>query len=223
MAASKPAFSFAETLANLSKTKESASSKCEEDRAPETPEERRKRLRKEDRRKLRVSFKPDDSLVQIRTFEHDPEEEMGHDDSMVRDANDIKGEGQMLKMHRERDIMDEDDDPEAVEEGLRPWTAPSCKCLPDIRVQELTRFLVVDLTVIPPEELDRNYASRAGKQKPESEEKAVQEQRELNTLMVIYTSSSDIPPSPREPLEQDSDDFSPEQSFGSPEGETKVN
>ncbi|KAL8994924.1 MAG: hypothetical protein Q9188_006932, partial [Gyalolechia gomerana] len=205
-AASKPAFSFAETFANLSKSKESAPSKSEEDRAPETSEERGKRLRKEARRKLRVSFRPDDSLVQIRIFEHDPSEEMGHDDSMVRDANDIKGEGQMLKMHRERDIMDEDDDAEAVEENIKPWTAPS----------------LVDLSVIPPEELNRNYTPRGGKQSPESEEKAVQEQRELKTLMVIYTSSSDIPPSPREPIEQDSDDFSPEQSFGSPEAETKA-
>ena len=87
---------------------------------------------------------------------------------------------------------------------------------------KFTLLLVVDLSDVPPEELDRNFAPRAGKQKPESEEKAVQEQRELNTLMVIYTSSLDIPSSPREPLEQDSDDFSPEQSFGPPEGETKV-
>ncbi|KAL9026188.1 MAG: hypothetical protein Q9196_005110 [Gyalolechia fulgens] len=202
-AAPKPAFSFAETFANLSKTKESAPSRSEEDRAPETSEERSKRLRKEARRKLRVSFRPDDSLVQIRIFEHDPSEEMGHDDSMVRDANDIKGEGQMLKMHRERDMMDEDDDTEAVEENLKPWTAPTC----------------ID---IPPDELNRNYTPRGGKQSPQSEEKAIQEQRELNTLMVIYTSSSDIPPSPREPTEQDTDDFSPEQSFGSPETETKA-
>ncbi|KAI4140005.1 MAG: hypothetical protein L6R39_006005 [Caloplaca ligustica] len=206
ISASKPSFSFAETMANLSKTKESAPSKSEENRPPETPEERRKRLRKEDRRKLRVSFKPDDSLVQVRVFEHDPDEELGHDDSMVRDANDIKGEGQMLKMHRERDVIDEDDDLETVEEELRPWASPS----------------LVDLGDVPTAELERNYASRGGKLTPESEEKAMQEQRELNTLMVIYTSSSDIPPSPREPLEQDADDFSPEQSFGPPSDETKA-
>lgn len=82
--------------------------------------------------------------------------------------------------------------------------------------------LVVDLGDVPTAELERNYASRGGKLTPESEEKAMQEQRELNTLMVIYTSSSDIPPSPREPLEQDADDFSPEQSFGPPSDETKV-
>lgn len=126
-AASKPSFSFAETMANLSKTKESVPLKSEESRAPETAEERRKRLRKEDRRKLRVSFRPDESLVQIRIFEHDPDEELGHDDSMVRDANDIKGEGQMLKMHREREVMDEDDEVDTVDEVLQPWKAPTCK------------------------------------------------------------------------------------------------
>lgn len=80
----------------------------------------------------------------------------------------------------------------------------------------------MDLSVVPSEELDRNYASRGGKLNPESEEKAVQEQRELNVLMVVYASPSDIPPSPREPIEQDTDDFSPEQSFGPPSDETKV-
>lgn len=127
-------FSFADTLKNLNKTKESAPVESEEDRAPETPEERRKRLRKEVRRKLRVSFKPDDSLVQVRVFEHHPDEEIGHDDSMVRDANDIKGEGQMLKMHRERDVPDEDEDSgdmpvPAADELLRPWTLPRRKSL----------------------------------------------------------------------------------------------
>lgn len=84
-------------------------------------------------------------------------------------------------------------------------------------------FSVVDFSVVPPDELNRNFASRGGKHTSESEEKAIQEQREMNTLMVVYTSSSDIPPSPREPLEQDTDDFSPEQSFGPPTDETKVN
>ncbi|KAI4199212.1 MAG: hypothetical protein LQ350_004768 [Teloschistes chrysophthalmus] len=196
--APKPAFSFAETFANLNKTKDSEPSKSEEDRAPETAEERKKRLRKEDRRKLRVSFRPDDTLVSVRIFEHDPDEEMGHDDSMVRDANDIKGEGQMLKMHRERDMMDEDDDVEAIEEVLRPWTMPS----------------LIDWSFFPAAQIESNYARRGGKNPPGSAQKAIQEQRELDSLMVIYTSMSDIPSSPREPPEQDSEDFSPEASFG---------
>lgn len=84
-------------------------------------------------------------------------------------------------------------------------------------------FPVVDLSVVESAELDRNYVSRGGELAPESGEKAIQQKRELNTLMVVYTSKSDIPPSPREPLEQDADDFSPEQSFGPPADETKVN
>lgn len=148
---------------------------------------------------------------------------MGHDDSMVRDANDIKGEGQMLKMHRERDMMDEDEDGEAIEEILRAWTAPTCKFGYRNHTYTSSLFvLVVDLSVVPSGELNRNYASRAGRLQPDGDEKAKQEQRELNTLMVIYTSQSDIPPSPREPLEQDSEDFEPERFFGPPSDETKV-
>ncbi|KAL8862723.1 MAG: hypothetical protein Q9178_001221 [Gyalolechia marmorata] len=204
-------FSFADTLANLNKTKESGPVEFEEDRAPETLEERKKRLRKEDRRKLRVSFKPDDSLVQVRVFEHHPDEEIGHDDSMVRDANDIKGEGQMLKMHHEKDVMDEDEDAGAIvvpaaEEVLRAWTPPR----------------LVDFSDIPLAEYERNFSARAGKNPAESEEKGLQEERETKTLMVIYTTTSDIPPSPREPIEQDPDDFNPEQSFGAPADETKA-
>ncbi|CAO1603051.1 hypothetical protein XANCAGTX0491_006644 [Xanthoria calcicola] len=204
-------FSFADTLKNLNKTKESEPVESEEDRAPETPEERRKRLRKEDRRKLRVSFKPDDSLVQIRVFEHHPDEEIGHDDSMVRDANDIKGEGQMLKMHRERDVPDEDEESgdipvPAAEEVLRPWRLPR----------------LVDSNDIPPAEQERNYSARGGKISAESEDKALQEDRETKTLIVTYTALSDIPPSPREPIDQDPDDFNPEQSFGAPAEETKT-
>lgn len=125
-AVAKPAFSFAETMANLTKPKEAAPApKAEEDRASETAEERAKRLRKEERRKLRVSFKPDDSLVQIRTFVHEPEEETGHEDSMVRDVDDIGGEGRMLKMHKDLDDMDEEEETTAGEETLAPWRTPS--------------------------------------------------------------------------------------------------
>ena len=126
--ASKPAFSFAETMANLNKSKVDAPSKSEETRPPETTEERKKRLRKEQRRKMRVSFKADDELVEIRTFEHDPEEELGHDDSMVRDVGDNRSEGQMLKMHKDLDLMDEEEeDYEPTEELPAVWHEPSCK------------------------------------------------------------------------------------------------
>ena len=126
-AAPKPSFSFAETMANLTKPKEVVSTTKLENRPPETAEEKAKRLRKEERRKLRVTFKPDDSLVDIRVFVHDPEEEVGHDDSMVRDVGDIGGEGRMLKMHKDLDMMDEDEDGNTGEETLAPWRLPSCK------------------------------------------------------------------------------------------------
>lgn len=110
-------------MANLNKQAEAAPVKSEEIRKPETPEEKQKRLRKEQRRKLRVSFK-DDDLVQIREFVHDPEEELGHEDSQVRDVGDSKGEGQMLKMHRDLDLMDEDEDYEPPDEVLPDWVTP---------------------------------------------------------------------------------------------------
>ena len=127
-AASKPAFSFAETMANLNRQKSDAPIKSEETRPPETAEEKRKRLRKEQRRKLRVSFKADDELVEVRTFVHDPEEELGHDDSMVRDVGDSRGEGQMLKMHKDLELLDEEEeDYEPTEELPAVWHEPSCK------------------------------------------------------------------------------------------------
>lgn len=125
---SRPAFSFAETMANLNRSKSDAPSKSEEVRPPETNEEKLKRLRKEQRRKMRVSFKADDELVEVRTFEHDPEEELGHDDSMVRDVGDSRNEGQMLKMHKDLNLMDEEEeDYEPTEELPAVWHEPSCK------------------------------------------------------------------------------------------------
>ena len=119
----KPTFSFAATMANLNKQAEAAPAKSEETRKPETPEEKQRRLRKEQRRKLRVSFK-DEDLVQVREFVHDPEEELGHEDSQVRDVGDSRGEGQMLKMHRDLDLMDEDEDYEPPDEVLPDWVTP---------------------------------------------------------------------------------------------------
>lgn len=124
----KPAFSFSETMADLSKPKELVPSKPAEDLPPETEEERKKRIRKEERRKLRVSWKPDDSLTEIRLFTHDPEEDIGHDDSMIRDVADVGGEGRTLKLHRGMDDLDdedEDDDPEARTKTFHPYTSPT--------------------------------------------------------------------------------------------------
>ena len=210
-------------MANLSKPKEAVPSKSEEARPPESQEEKRKRLRKEERRKLRVTFKPDHLLVSIREFVHDPEEEMGHEDSMVRDVGDSRGEGQMLKMHKDLDVMDEDEDAPPVEETLAPWAAPSREYSLNLAIPILAdTSVVVDFSVVPSEELERNYTTRGGKAELKSREHEVQAQRELTTLMVIYTTPFDIPPSPREPADPYSGESVAEQTFGMPSDETKV-
>jgi hypothetical protein len=123
----KPAaFSFTETLASLNKPQERKSSiHSPEEVKQETEEEKAKRLRKQERRKLRVTFKPDDSLREIRYFEHDPEEDRRNDVSMIPDVSDVGGEGRMLKAHKDRE--DEDDDGTASEESLAPWNIPTSK------------------------------------------------------------------------------------------------
>ena len=55
-----------------------------------------------------------------------------------------------------------------------------------------------------------------------SHERAVQEQRELTTLMTFYSTPSDIPATPREPFDSFSGTVTEERAFGSPQDETKV-
>ncbi|KAI5257925.1 hypothetical protein E4T42_00814 [Aureobasidium subglaciale] len=197
----KPAFSFADTMANLSKSKEKAPSptKTEAKQTPETPEERAKRLRKEERRKLRVTFKPDSQLVDVRIFHHDVDEELGHDASMIRDVSDVGGEGRMFKQHKDMMDIDEDDDNAVGEETFGEYVSPM-----------LTDFSSVDV-----EERKRNYSRYAGGElEPESTERVEREQYEASTLMVFYTDPSDIPPCPREPAEPYNGDETSPKPFG---------
>ena len=55
-----------------------------------------------------------------------------------------------------------------------------------------------------------------------SPERDCQSEREKGTLMAIYTSIFDIPPSPREPVDLYTGEGPGEQSFGSPNNLTKV-
>lgn len=105
----KPAFSFGDIMADLSKPKETVVVKPTEERPPETEEERTKRLRKEERRKLRVTWKPEESLTEVRLFTHDPDEELGPGDGSLRGAGDTKGEGSVLKLHKDLEELEEDD------------------------------------------------------------------------------------------------------------------
>ncbi|PYH48619.1 uncharacterized protein BP01DRAFT_371548 [Aspergillus saccharolyticus JOP 1030-1] len=188
----RPTFSFGDLMADLNKPKESAPAQPLEPKTPETEEERKKRLRKEARRRLRVTWKPDDSLTEVRLFTHDPDEELGPSDRMQREAGDVKGEGSVLKLHRD---LDDDED----EEG-------------GIREEQLLEYMLpseIDFVEMPFEERSRNYVKRGGTDIPESAEKKAQEHREATTLMVFYTSPADVPSTPKEPPQSDTEEPAP--------------
>ena len=117
-------------MADLSKPKEPAVAKAAEENPPETEEERKKRLRKESRRKLRVSWKPDDILTEVRLFTHDPDEELGPQDGSLRGAGDVKGEGSVLKLHKDLEELEEEDLGGIRETVLQDYHSPSGKSLP---------------------------------------------------------------------------------------------
>lgn len=198
----KSAFSFSSTMANLAKPKDKAPSpKPEQESTPETAEQKKKRLRKEARRGLRVTFKPESTIEEVRYFTHDPDEELGHDSSMTRDVSDVGGEGRMFKQHK--DMMDVDEEEETVgEEDLKPWQEPK----------------EIDFGDVDQEERNRNYAPFAGGQmQVDSPEKIAREHHEANTLMVFYTDRNDIPPTPKEPTEDvEMGDASNVKQFGTP-------
>ncbi|PYI07895.1 hypothetical protein BO78DRAFT_417189 [Aspergillus sclerotiicarbonarius CBS 121057] len=190
----RPTFSFGDLMADLNKQKEPAPAQPAEDRPPETEEERKKRLRKEARRKLRVTWKPDALLTEVRLFTHDPEEELGPGDHLQREAGDVKGEGSVLKLHRDLDELEEDDDGGIREEQLLEYYEPS----------------EIDNGEITPDDRARNYIKRGGTQEAESPEKKAQEHREATTLMVFYTSPADVPSTPKEPPPPDAEETVPE-------------
>lgn len=201
MSSTKSSFSFADTMANLNKPKaKETTPKLEEPKLTETAVEKKKRLRKEMRRSLRVTFRPESSLVEVRYFTHDPEEELGHDASMMRDVSDVGGEGRMFKQHQDAmDLDEEDDEPSEVE--LHQYRDP----------------VSVDFSTVEKDERDRNYAPYGGGMLvPESAEKDTREQHEATTLMVFYTHKSDIPPSPKEPTDPYNGDTIEVKEFGSP-------
>ncbi|KAL9089160.1 MAG: hypothetical protein Q9159_002720 [Coniocarpon cinnabarinum] len=206
-AASAGGFSFASVLADVERTKDEKpkEAKVDEGHASETPEQRAKRLRRESRRSLRVSFKPEDALVEVRIFEHDPEEELGHDASQMRDVNDVGNEGKMFKLHQQHhDMMDIDDDEEmeqgAVEQSWRDWK----------------QLRVIDFQDVA-EKVAENFIPYGGSHDPQSPEKTAQEEREASTLVAVYSDPSQIPPSPHEPSPS-SDNMEVEaKEFGTPD------
>jgi hypothetical protein len=189
----KPAFSFLDALQGMDKPKE-VEQKQVAVPANETAEERRKRLRKEQRGHLRVSWA--DKLTDVRLFTHDPDEDMGHADSMRRDVNDVGSEGRMLKKHYDADDLEDDEG-----EELDAYHSPS----------------EVDFGDLDEEERKSHFVKTGGPQMPESKASEAQRLHEDSSLMVVYALPSDQPSSPKEPLELD-DDYEPDlaSSFGDP-------
>ncbi|OJJ36458.1 hypothetical protein ASPWEDRAFT_407118 [Aspergillus wentii DTO 134E9] len=179
----KPSFSFGDLMADLNKQKDPVAAEPAEDKPPETEEERKKRLRKEARRKLRVSWKPEESLTEVRLFTHDPEEELGPGDSATREVGDVKGEGRALKLHRDAAELEEDDDGGIREEAFLDYH----------------ELIAIDDGELTADDRSRNCIKRLGTQEPTSPEKTAQDHREANSLMVFWTSPADVPPTPKEP------------------------
>ncbi|KAI9163038.1 hypothetical protein HJFPF1_04636 [Paramyrothecium foliicola] len=144
----------------------------------ETPEQKAKRLRKEARRKLRVSWKPEEELVQVKIFQKDDEEDEGREINMIRDAADDRSEGMVLK---QRAIVDEDDEDDDI--PYQPWLDP----------------VAIDFSNLPEAVRSKNYVTRGGKVTFTTDEQRRIAEREQRELMAIYTDPSDIPATPKSP------------------------
>ena len=121
-----------------------ASKEDKQSHPSETAEQRAKRLHKEARRKLRVSWKPEGELVQMKIFEKDDEEDEGRDVNMTRDAADDRSEGMMLK--RRADVGMEDDDDDLP---YQPWVTP----------------VATDFSVLPDSIRKKSYVTRGGERR----------------------------------------------------------
>ena len=200
-APTKPQSSFLGSLLDYEE-KEDSKPKQEEIIRDETPEQKAKRERKEARRKLRVSWKADKDLTEIKLFQHDPDEDMGHDDSMMQDAGNTMKEGEMLKKHHG---MDDLEDEEGDEPTLVEYSPPSEVDFDDVQAAS-------------PE----NYTKTGGPLTPESASSGAQEKLEANSVMVVYTSQSDRPSTPKEAPEEDEEDFEPCAALGEPNEMTRT-
>lgn len=187
-----PQVSTSSTIGNIldqiTKPKEKPKQIEEPVRAPETPEETARRLRKESRRHLRVAWKPDHLLTEVKVFEHDTAEDKGRDQNMLRDARDNRSEGQMLKQ-RVQDDVDDDDDGAPEEIKIRAWN-----------------LIPISPALIAPKVREKTYVTCGGEVPVQSEQKKVMDEYESRELIAIYTSLSEIPESPRSPLHRISEE-----------------
>lgn len=148
----------------------------------ETPEERARRLRKEKRRHLRVTWKEDDALTEVRVFHRESLEDEGRASNMIRDARDDRSEGMVLKQGLQGGTQLEDED-EEDELPYRPWFEPPA----------------INFSSIPQDRRDKQFVTRGGLALFETEQQKAIAERESKELMVVYTDPSDIPATPKSP------------------------
>ncbi|KAF4963753.1 hypothetical protein FSARC_8236 [Fusarium sarcochroum] len=145
----------------------------------ETPEEKAKRLRKEARRKLRVTWKPESELVQVKIFQKEDAEDEGREMNMIRDAADDRSEGMVLKQRANVEEEEDDDDV-----PYQPWMGP----------------VEIDLSRLPTDVRNKNFVTRGGNVTFTTDEQQRIAEREQRELMAIYAIPDDIPPTPKSPL-----------------------
>lgn len=186
-----PAASFLGFLADMDKPKPAPTKQANVDPS-ESPRAQEKRRRRQARGNLRVSWKPEGELLQVKVFEHHPDEDTGHEDSMMRDAGDTVKEGEMLKRHVDVDEDEDDEDDEF-------YFCPS-EVVTDI--EALEGFPI--------------YVKTGGTELPESESRAAQDKYEAERLMTMYA-RGEQPNSPTEPMnDEDNEEFKPCLDLGEP-------
>ncbi|KAH8893352.1 hypothetical protein GQ53DRAFT_745602 [Thozetella sp. PMI_491] len=139
----------------------------------ETEEEKKRRLRKEERRRqnLRVTFKSDDRLVEVREFERHEDEEPGDFMTWGIDNSESKtDEGRALRESHLSNIRSYED--------LIPIDFPSS---------------------LATAARGEAYTTRGGPKQFRTAEQAFMEDRDSKVLSVVYTSKEDIPPTPKSP------------------------
>ncbi|EMR64294.1 putative zinc finger protein [Eutypa lata UCREL1] len=119
---------FGSLLEEIAKPKEKPKPREEPKGRPETEEEKARRLRKESRRGRRVTWAPEEQLVEYRYFQHDSAEDEGRAKNELQDAHDNRSEGQALKSafksQKEKEDGEESEDDDEVdvkETALRDW------------------------------------------------------------------------------------------------------
>jgi hypothetical protein len=189
-------------LASISKPPEPPKAPEAPPRPPETPEEKKRRERKESRRHLRVKFKDGPELVEVRLFKHEIAEDEGRQDDMLRDAHDDRSEGMMHKKRVSENLDDGLEDEDAVAGDIEERPYPSLVSVDFSGLDKSTTFGPI-------------YTTRGGDKTFSTPEQQTQERREALELMVIYTDPKDIPPSAKEPP-QDNKDSNEERQLKGP-------